>query len=440
MATIVVCLMCLLLGMVPVAEAQPVAQFEVSASGVAPAMAYNSRNDEFVIVWSDVGPGGQPAVMGRRLDGDGQPLGRAFRIASTSGDPAVAYNSRRNEYLVVWAFEGVRGQRLNVRGSRLGGELTIGRETFNTERAAVAHSPVADRYLVAWVFVLGIHAFVHSRQLDAAGRPLRDVEEISSGCGVATAASEREASWLVAVAQLCALRDFPGRIVAARVSPEGVRPATEISREGIAHRGNGPGVAFNPSLAEYLMAWWADDRRGCGPGACPGGLGVRGQRLTAGGAQVGTDDFPIAPWDLAPATAWATDVASAFDPRARRYLVVWEGVVRDWPDDGAVEVLGQRLRGDGAEVGPDDFQISTMDLLGAHAGAPVVAGRGRRGGYLVGWQRETAPDGPATGIFARLVPGWGRSEGAAPPGDTSGPQPPAAFGPEAPTAPDALGH
>jgi hypothetical protein len=384
-------------------------QVEVSSTGTSPAVAYNAGSDEFLVVWAERG-GEEPAVVGRRLDGKGTPIGQAFLIASGPGhSPAVAYDRRRQRYLVAWAAGlEIQGQRLSARGVTLGEAVVISqRPSGPTGEVALAYSAAADRYLVAWVVSFITGANVHGRQVDAAGMPLEDEVIVSSGCGVNAAASQREPRWLVAVAQFCALRELPGRISVASISAGGVESRMTISRPGIAPGGFRPGLAFAPGRNEYLAAWWAPDARmspgGCPSGECPTVPGVYGQRLSPGGGQVGPDDFTIS--TQAPEAARATDVAVAYDRRSRRYLVLWEAVVADAPDTRTIEIFGQYLRPNGAEVPPDDFQISAMGALDVHATRPVVAARTRRGGHLVVWEREISlmvrqPDG----VFARWLP------------------------------------
>ncbi len=88
-----------------------------------PAVAYNSSAVEFLVVWAgDDAVDGAFAIFGQRLDAaTGDNLGEAFRISDVdkSGAPAVAYNSTDNEFLVVWTGDddgtfALLGQRLGA--------------------------------------------------------------------------------------------------------------------------------------------------------------------------------------------------------------------------------------------------------------------------------------------------------------------------------------
>ena len=83
-------------------------------------------------------------------------------------DPAVAYNARRNEYLVVWRGDDSPGplvndefeifaQRLTAAGAEVGAnDRRIsdmgpnGDTTYSAEDPAVVYNPTSDEYLVAW--------------------------------------------------------------------------------------------------------------------------------------------------------------------------------------------------------------------------------------------------------------------------------------------------
>ena len=80
----------------------------------APHLAYNSTNNEYVCVWEgEVGANIHKEIMGQRLTSTGgetgtddfliSDMGGAGTNTSFRGDnPVVAYNAKDNEYLVVW--------------------------------------------------------------------------------------------------------------------------------------------------------------------------------------------------------------------------------------------------------------------------------------------------------------------------------------------------
>ena len=73
-----------------------------------------------------------------------------------SGEPAVAYNSVRDAYLVVWedaqASEiAIYAQRVGSDGQLQGGRITVAAyATYTSTQPAVAYSPTTDQYLVVY--------------------------------------------------------------------------------------------------------------------------------------------------------------------------------------------------------------------------------------------------------------------------------------------------
>jgi hypothetical protein len=83
-----------------------------------PAVAYNPTNSEYLVVWAgddDTAPlvVNEYEIFGQRVDAaTGAEIDTDFRLSDmgpngsvsyATRDPAVAYNSTGNEYLVVWA-------------------------------------------------------------------------------------------------------------------------------------------------------------------------------------------------------------------------------------------------------------------------------------------------------------------------------------------------
>ncbi len=125
------------------------------------ALAYGSSPDEFLVVWVNRDAGStRDMVAGRRVKaGGGFPMG-TFVIAAGSldnrGNPDVAYNAQRNQYLVVYddypkVNENIYGKRLSATGIPIaGGEFAIADWPGDEIDPAVASCPATDQYLVAW--------------------------------------------------------------------------------------------------------------------------------------------------------------------------------------------------------------------------------------------------------------------------------------------------
>ncbi len=71
-----------------------------------PSVAYNSKHDEYLVVWEEQIHGGEYGIFGRRVASDGGLIGPAFAIAHFTNRmlflPDVAYSSKQDKYLVVY--------------------------------------------------------------------------------------------------------------------------------------------------------------------------------------------------------------------------------------------------------------------------------------------------------------------------------------------------
>ncbi len=124
-----------------------------------PAVAYSSQNNEYLVVYENWWAGSLRDIDARRVDRDGTALGGAsgVNIATGTGEervfPDVAYNEARNEYLIAYTF-GV-GSNGNIYGKvasanlgTLSSEIHICDDSYDQDFPAVAAGP--DEYLVVW--------------------------------------------------------------------------------------------------------------------------------------------------------------------------------------------------------------------------------------------------------------------------------------------------
>jgi hypothetical protein len=130
-----------------------------TASGIqSPALAYNATNNQYMVVWLDrsIPPRTVKALL---LDASAAPLGSVFTISSTSvtpQDPAVAYNSVDHEYLVVWAIAGVPStiyaQRVDSVGGLQGTAINVSNPaaTGTGRHPSVTYNSTNAEYMVAW--------------------------------------------------------------------------------------------------------------------------------------------------------------------------------------------------------------------------------------------------------------------------------------------------
>lgn len=127
---------------------------------LAPSVAYNSLDDEYLIVWEDRRSTTDYDIFAQFIDGvTGTPTGANFPVSSVIGHdewaPEVVYDSVSNQYLVVWEESAggdtdIWGQILAADGTLLGSAFVICNYSRNQQSPAVAFNPTADQYLVVW--------------------------------------------------------------------------------------------------------------------------------------------------------------------------------------------------------------------------------------------------------------------------------------------------
>jgi len=350
----------------------------------SPAVAHNTQANQYLAVWAgDDTTDDEFEIWGRLLDAAGSPLGGKFRISDMgpdgnanfdASDPAVAYNAQANEYLVTWAGDDntaplvdneleIFAQRLSASGAEIGtNDFRLsdmgpdGNANFGTFDPAVAYNAQANEYLVTW-------------SGDDNTAPLVDDEFEIFAQRLSTAGAETGAN------------DF-------RTSDMG--PDGNASFDAF-----DPAVAYNSQANEYLVSWEGDDNTAP---LVDGEFEIFAQRLSASGAEAGTNDVRIS--DLGPdgnANFGAFNPALAFNVQANEYLVTWSGDDNTAPlVDNENEIYGQRLSATGAETGANDFRVSDLGPDGnTNFGASdsAVAYNGQANEYLVTWDGDdnTAP-------------------------------------------------
>jgi len=370
-----------------------------------PAVAYNSTGNEYLVVWQgedNTAPlvDGEYEIFGQRVDAvTGAEIGADLRLSDMgpdgdvnygAQDPAVAYSSAEDEYLVVWAGDDntgtlvngeyeIYGQRVEAAtGTQIGGDLRLsdvgpdGNANYDAYGPAVAYNPTNNEYLVVW-------------RGDDDAAPLVDEEfeifgqRVDAGTGAELTADLR-------------LSDM---------GPDG--NANYDAWE--------PAVAHNSTSNQYLVVWRGDDNTGA---LVDEEFEIYGQRLNgASGVPLGANDFRLS--DMGPdsdADYDAYEPAVTYNPTDHEYLVVWRGD-DDTPPlvDGEYEIFGQRLNGATATEIGGDVRLSDMGPDGDvnyRAAVPAVGYDPRGNEYLVVWSGDddtgTLVDGEYE-IFGQRVDG-----------------------------------
>ena len=137
----------------------------------APAVAWNSNANQYLVVWEDTRSGASPSpfdIWGQRVKAGGSMAGANFRISGPFGPPVptmetspeVAFNATSNQYLVVWtdfrnfATRGgdIYGARIKAGGAIAQADIQICGVAADEDdgHADVAWNSNANQYLVTW--------------------------------------------------------------------------------------------------------------------------------------------------------------------------------------------------------------------------------------------------------------------------------------------------
>jgi hypothetical protein len=343
-------------GSVPVATPGPIGSAFVirndpGVAEVEPAVAYNPARQEFLVVWCNDRPD-YPDIQAQRLKWDGTPIGGPFYIATGQVQrrhPAVAYDSIRNEYLVVWQQEGgpgtystIRGRVVSALGEVLGTSdivISHGPELKNCFSPAVAYGVMHNTYLVVWE---------------------RSVSGSVSG-------------------------DIEGQLVYGSVL-QGDNILIATGSWDYDH-GN-PAVAYNVRTNQFLVAWEREDKHADIYDICA-------RRMSSAGALEGPELLLICV--TVSNTQPSVAALPGFSPDGR-YLVVWELHYTT----GNRDIFGREVAGDGTLL--SQFYMGWADTDETR---PAVAGSRYALRYFVTWKRPADQPYMWTYIYGRHVPTGG---------------------------------
>lgn len=149
-----------------------------SENQLTPVVAYNSTNNQFLVVWWDKRNQATNGadIYARLLNADGSMDGSDFPISTTSNAeqrlPAVAYDPDSNQYLVVWEHivydSDIYGRLIHADKSFVGSEFPISSGSYAHSDPAVAFDTNKNQFLVAWSDSEGWDN-IHARLVNADG-------------------------------------------------------------------------------------------------------------------------------------------------------------------------------------------------------------------------------------------------------------------------------
>ncbi len=266
--------------------------------------------------------------------------------------PHVAYNSLRDQYLVVWhnfwgGSRDIYGRRLDGEGNLLS-SFTISTGTWDRVQPAVAYDPLNDRYLVVWSYDFhgdGTDWDLYGRLIPWNGPdggltefPIESSSRTQDSPEVAFALAQQEFMVVWNNSGGSAPIDIDGARIQLNGSlVSGVVPVAS----GTFDRTN-PDIAYNLDRNEYLVTY--DDS----------GADILATRLAGNGVILGGGEFGIATW----ADPESRPSVAACGGGTDRYFVAWQSQISATRND----VYGRFVSGDGVPDGaPLHFPPTGLD-------------------------------------------------------------------------------
>jgi hypothetical protein len=320
-----------------------------AADQQSPALAYNSNDCQYLMVWQDNRESvyGGWDIYGQLVSCMGQPMGDAFPFFKLPGrakdqfHPTVAYNSQDNEYLVVWQDKlcyswpydtpaDIYGWRVSSEGRLIGRAIPISIATacesdVNSQQSpVVAYDSQNNRYLVVWEDDRNGNWDIYGQWLTHTGEP------VGSNFPISNTDADQQSPDLVYNSQdnlyLVVWQDNRHEnwdIYGRRVLSDGSK-GSDFRISWSAGAEQIPAVAYNGDH-EYLVTW--QDKRN-------GDENIYGQR-------VGSDDSllgPECPISTAENDQESPDVA--YNPQNKEYMAVWQDERNSEDND---DIYGQRV-------------------------------------------------------------------------------------------------
>jgi hypothetical protein len=355
-----------------------------------PAVAHSTISDTYLVVWNDQNAGD---IEARIVNADDGSLGALFDVeVMTSTHPAVAYNSTANQYLVVYAREiaannrDIYGRLVRPDGTFGGPAFVICDDANDQDKPDVVHNATANEYLVVWHDGRGTGWDIYGRRVTAAGVATGTEIPISTAANDQT---DPAVAWNGAAGYLVVWQDSRNSTtdtdIYARRIDQGGNPQPNEIRLSPAGAQQAPDVAYTSGVNPWLVIW--EDCRN----QASSGIDVYGQRLPLTGAPAGQGNFVIydGPNDQKHAALAATGAGPA-------YLVVWE----DQRSGDGLEVVGQGISM--APGGLNRYDLNVSAPLGSQEN-PRVAYNPNAQQFFVVWQDGRQNRANEWDIYGQIV-------------------------------------
>lgn len=312
-----------------------------------PDVAYDAAQDQFLVVFSD---DEEEFVGAQRIAADGSRVGDVITIYDLDArQTRVAWSSASNRFLVVFDDGStIEGRLVDSAGAPMGAGTTTVATGEAPDDPDVSYDPVSDRWLVAFSDIDGtdsIFGQLVDRDLGLVGARLTIAQDGASFSDPAVAGNAVDGGFRVAFVadQQLFLRgtvEAPSLVFVQAVDRAGAVAGDPIaaSNGGEDLELSGPAIAHDARANEFLVTWEQERSNQKSRALQPGEREIFGQRLSAAGAQLGTDDAQVSshPEGAGEGSYGGEDPAVAYDASTCTYVAAWEG---DVTPDGKEEVF-----------------------------------------------------------------------------------------------------
>jgi hypothetical protein len=336
------------------------------------------------------------ALLGQPTPVDaGRPFGTQITIRNEEPievQPAVAYNSQQQEYLVVFwndrpGNDDIRAERVSKSGQLLGGTWISAGEGYDRRCPDVTYNVQTNQYLVVWQHyyqAVGGYA-IHGRLISAAGQIVGTMDIIIRGLSVTTpdrpavAYASTSNKYLVVWEEEYRANptDVWVNILGQAVNSDGTLSGNRfaISSDPGGQPRRQPDVAYNRHANGFLVVWQQYDGTS--------DWDIYGQLVNGDGSILpGFPPIQVAWYIQSSITPAVAAIPTA--PGAYKYLVVWEADV----GAGNWDIYGKLVEENGTPH-PSAFPIANDP---AAESSPAVAGTEYGHQYLVTWRLPRGTD------------------------------------------------
>ena len=339
--------------------------------GAGAAHGTRWRSTAAALWWAPVSQetAAQPIARAQDLVGGNFPIANFADQVSNNTDldyAVVAWNSRRNTYLVVWHAYGrahnfdIFGREVTAAGATPNPVFPIIQSDGAQGAPALAFDAANNQFWLAWVDIATGTERVMAQRLSTSGQPQGSAVQVSA---------DGSAAWSPRVAcsaQRCVVTYMSGNenapwVEARSLGADGNPGAAAVRLCPAGAIATDPDVAYNPLDNQFLAVW--DQQQ---PGTA---FDVLGQALSPDGAPVGglITVVSAAEDQVTPRVAYSTFL--------NRYCVVWA----DFRNGNDSDVFGRILSRTAAPLG-DAFQVYAGPYQELQ---PAVAAHGTRDQFVV---------------------------------------------------------